>query len=86
MPQAISAFRRVIKEDPLRVDVLNNLGLALLVSGLYKEANNTFKKAVDIDPHYFPLLNSAHLAQECQQLASAYHIFKRMLLIQPTDR
>lgn len=66
----LSAAEGILSQDPEDVSSLNDKGVALLNLGRYKEALESLKKAVGLNPGYAP----AHYNMACALTQLNHHI------------
>jgi len=86
MNSAISLLRRMLKKSPRDVKAQNLMGLALTASGKLPEANVYFKRAVKLDPKFYPALkNLAGNELKQQQVDDAMAHLQQALALAPQD-
>ena len=81
-PEAVTAFRRALELNPYYVDVRNDLGTALILSGKRLEGREEFVKAFNDPTNPTPELSARNLGQaylEESNLAEAANWFQATL-------
>src|SRR6185295_3010798 len=82
--KAIEEQRRLISERPQDPAVYNDLGNLLILASRPEEAEEAYRKAVEIAPdRVSALFNLALLQQQRGELREALHLYRRVLEIQP---
>jgi len=84
--KAIGIIHQLLETAPRDLKTLNLMGLALTGKGRTGEANQTFEKALQIDPSFYPArknlaVNELHL----KQLPQSQHNFETVLVSVPND-
>ncbi|MGQ0829453.1 MAG: tetratricopeptide repeat protein [Bacteroidota bacterium] len=86
IPEAITIFETILKENPKFVQAINNLGYANLVSGNISEAEELYNRALELDPDYESLLmNIAGLKIYKKEYKKAEQILKDVLKKNPEN-
>ena len=82
--KAIEAQKRLTTERPQDGAVFNDLGNLLLLAGRPKEAEDAYRKAVELDPERVSaLFNLGLLLQQRGKMGDAMDLYERVLKIQP---
>jgi tetratricopeptide (TPR) repeat protein len=83
---AISLLQRILKKSPHDVKAQNLMGLALTASGKLPEANVYFKRAVKLDPKFYPALKNLAVNElKQQQVDEAMGHLQQALMLVPQD-
>jgi tetratricopeptide (TPR) repeat protein len=83
---AISLLKRILKKSPHDVKAQNLMGLALTASGKLPEANVYFKRAVKLDPKFYPALKNLAVNElKQQQVDEAMGHLQQALMLVPQD-
>ncbi len=83
--KSIVHFKKSVSIDNKSPIAFNNLGLALLASGDYKEARKSFIRAIKLDPAYIdPINNIAISYHELNQYPNSLKYYNMALNINPT--
>jgi tetratricopeptide (TPR) repeat protein len=78
--QALKWYHRALKLNPLMIEALCNMGIALCEQGQVQEAINCYRTAVGINPHQPQLFNNLGLAyQQQRQYRAAENCFRKAL-------
>jgi len=78
--QAKICFKKALLQNPIRKEVLNNMGVIAFTEGHLKEAETCFKKAVQIDDDYFEAIeNLGKCAEEREDYTSAVDYYEKAL-------
>jgi tetratricopeptide (TPR) repeat protein len=84
LSKALEAQRRLVTERPQDPAVHNDLGSLLLLAGRADEAEQAYRKAIEIDPgKVSALFNLAQLQQQRGELREALGLYERVVKIQP---
>lgn len=85
--EAIGIFTEILKENPKFVQALNNLGYAKLITGNSSEAETLYKRALQLDPDYEPLLmNIAGLHIFKKEYREAKQVLNKITKKNPANR
>lgn len=84
LSKALEAQRRLVAERPQDAAVHNDLGSLLLLAGRADEAEQAYRKAIEVDPgKVSALFNLAQLQQQRRELREALGLYGRVVKIQP---
>jgi tetratricopeptide (TPR) repeat protein len=85
-PSAIRYLEKNLERSPQDLKTLNLLGIALTESGQIERANRQFRKALHIDPHFYPALKNLAINElTMRQTADAKTHFEQFLKHAPDD-
>src|ERR1700693_5251126 len=83
---AIRFLNVALQESPHDLKSLNLLGIALTGAGRRDQPNETFKAALDVDPHFYPARKNLAINEfDRKRFAEAAVQFHRVLLDAPED-
>ncbi len=83
---AISQLNALLQVSPDNLKVLNLLGIALTGAGHIDKANQTFQRALDLDPHFYPARKNLAINEfDRKRFTEAAAQFRRVLLDSPED-
>jgi len=83
---AIRSLKLALQESPHDLKSLNLLGIALTGAGHSDQANQTFKEALEVDPHFYPARKNLAINEfDRKRFTEAAAEFHRVLLDAPED-
>jgi tetratricopeptide (TPR) repeat protein len=84
--QAIRYLEQSLAESPRNVKALNLLGISLTATGQIDKANDSFRKALRIDPRFYPALKNLAINEvNMKRTAEAKGHFEKVLTYAPDD-
>jgi tetratricopeptide (TPR) repeat protein len=83
-PEAIAAYRAVLKRDQRNVNAITHLGVILAIAGHHAEALEAFDRALAIDPDYaHALWDKAGVLEASQNHAGALAALEHFVRVSP---
>jgi tetratricopeptide (TPR) repeat protein len=83
---AVEHLRKVMEEHSDYPDIFNFLGVAYCGDKCYVEAEEAFRRAVELNQHYLePRLNLAFLYERLEQREKAAQVFREVIHLEPEN-
>jgi Tfp pilus assembly protein PilF len=82
--QAINAYTRVLKYEPMSAEVYNNIGVCYEKQGQLKIAAKYYEKAISINPRFYPSYNNLGIIYyKMQDFSKARAAYEQALHLNP---
>ncbi len=84
LPQAMTAYKKILRSVPSQPDALHYLGLAYYQTGYIEFAVSHIQRAISVAPHYLDALNNlANIFKETERVVEARTLYTQVLCIAP---
>lgn len=84
LPQAMAAYKKILRTAPSQPDALHYLGLAFYQAGQPEAAVAHIQRSLSVDPLYLDAMNNlANIYKETERVAQAQNLYARVLAIAP---
>jgi len=84
VPQAITAYKKILRSVPSHPDALHYLGLAYYQTGQIEVAISHIQRALSVAPHYLDAMNNlANIYKETERGREAQALYMHLLCIAP---